>query len=227
MTNRNDLLAQSTQLITELSISHIVKYPSSYSTNDNEKRYPLILTLHGHGRNEKDLIGLSEHLQDDLLWISARGPVLYGKTGYDWYQLPPTPEKIASTLNTIHTFIKELIANYPIDASKVFLLGFSQGSMISLSYALAYPKSITGVIAQSGAIPSSIGLDIDFNGLKGKPIVITHGLDDPMMPINRARKTRDALINLGANLDYNEFQMGHTISNESLLTIKKWLEKQL
>ena len=227
MANSNDTFGQSNGLITDLSINHIVKYPKSYSSQDTGKRYPLILALHGHGSNEKDLIGLSPHLQENLFWVSGRGLHTLNEGSYDWYQLPPNPSKIAATLKALNTFIEELIVTYPIDPNKIYILGFSQGSMISLSYVMAFPDRIAGVIAQSGAIPSDIGLKINAAGLKDKPIIITHGLEDAAMPISRGRETRDILVGFGADVAYKEFQMGHTINEESLAAVKAWLNREL
>jgi len=223
--------SQTDMLITDLSIDHLVKTPSSYNSDDTEKQYALILALHGHGSNETDLIDLSTHLQDNLFWVSGRGPYTIGKNSFDWYEVTqmgsPDPEKIASALKTLSTFIEELIVTYPIDPNKIFLLGFSQGSMISMSYIMAYPNRIAGVIAQSGYIPPNIGVKIDYSGINKKPIIITHGIEDPNMPVTWGRKNRDMLISLGAKVEYKEFHMGHSISNESLQAIKNWLEKLL
>jgi len=222
----NSLMGQSDKLITDLSIKHIVKYPATYKTDSDEK-YPVIITFHGHGSNEKDLIGLSEYLQDDLFWISGRGPSALGGNSFDWYELPPTPEKIAAILQKINTFINELKSEYPIDTNKIFLMGFSQGSMISLSYALAFPSSVAGIIAQSGAIPPNIGLKIDTQNLIKMSIIITHGIEDRMMPIARAREAKDFLNKLKVDLSYNEFHMGHTINAESIVSVRNWLGLKL
>jgi len=229
MSSSESALGQTNQLRTDLSIAHLVKYPASFEKGNTDKKYPLILALHGHGSNETDLIGLSSHLQENLFWVSGRGPHTFGKNAYDWYEVTqmetPDPDRISAALRSIDGFIDELIAKYPIDPDKIFLLGFSQGSMISMSYAMAYPNRIAGVIAQSGYIPPSIGMEIDTSGIIDKPILITHGLEDPNMPISWGRKTRDTLVDLGADVEYKEFHMGHSISNESLQTVKEWLDK--
>lgn len=97
MTKTN--FSQTNTLVTKLVIEHIVKYPISYKANDTLKSYPLILTLHGHGSNEKNLIGLSTHFNEEIIWISGRGPHKLRSNHFDWYQLPPTPSKIATTIN--------------------------------------------------------------------------------------------------------------------------------
>ena len=227
MENNNMHSAQSSKLITDLSIAHIVKYPATFNDQKPTEKYPLILALHGHGSNEQDLISLSSHLPNNIFWVSGRGPHTIGENSCDWYELPPSPEKIAEILKRINVFVEELITTYPIDPNKVFVMGFSQGSMISLSYAMAFPNSISGVISQSGALPSNIGLPINKEGLTGKPMVITHGIQDRAMPIERARQARDILNELEVDLSYNEFHMDHTINNESIASVKEWLEIEL
>lgn len=56
-------------------------------------------------------------------------------------------------------------------------MGFSQGSMMSMSFLLTRHQRIAGVIAQSGYIPQQSGLVVDEAGVKGKPIIMTHGFE--------------------------------------------------
>jgi phospholipase/carboxylesterase len=196
-----------------------------------EARYPTILTLHGRGSNEQDLIGLASHLPEGLLWISPRGPHKLGLDSYEWYRVRiigrPDPDQVASALETIDHFIDEILSVYPVDPNKLFLLGFSQGSLLSMCYALEHPSRIAGVIAQSGYIPGHINLEIDEAEVRNKPFILIHGAQDTMIPIEWGRASRDRLQTLGMDMTYHEFQMGHTVSLDSLEVISKWLEKQL
>ena len=134
---------------------------------------------------------------------------------------------MANALDTVDRFIDEIIESYPVDKDKLYLLGFSQGSVVSLSYILTKPQRVAGVIAQSGYIPLETGLQIDESGVKGKPIILTHGTQDSILPIDWDRRSRDTLQKLGADLEYHEFNMGHNITAESLEVISAWLQKQL
>ncbi len=215
----------------QLSLHHLVQFPTSVRSQESETYYPTILALHGRGSNEHDLIGLAPHLPESLLWISPRAPLTLGPNSYEWYRVKvigrPDPEQVASALETIDHFIDELLPAYPIDPQKLFLLGFSQGSLLSMCYALTQPARVAGVIAQSGYIPSQINLEIDESGVKNKPFILTHGEQDTMLPIEWARLSRDRLQKLGVDLTYQEFQMGHAVSMDSLEIISEWLEKYL
>lgn len=214
-----------------LSLHHLVQYPTSSQGHESDIFYPTILALHGRGSNEHDLIGLASQLPDNVLWISPRAPLTLGSDSYEWYRVKiigrPDPEQVASALEIIDRFIDEILAAYPIDPQKLFLLGFSQGSILSMCYALSHPARVAGVIAQSGYIPSQIRLEIDESDVKNKPFILTHGEQDTMLPIEWARASRDRLQTLGVDLTYHEFQMGHSVSMDSLEIISEWLEKYL
>jgi|SRR5215208_2711495 len=215
----------------QLSLQHVVHFPASGQNLKPASPYPTILTLHGRGSNERDLIELAPHLPEDLLWISPRAPLVLGRDSYEWFRVRvigrPDPEQVLAALETIDHFIDEILSTYPVDPQKLFLLGFSQGSLLSLCYTLSHPARIAGVIAQSGYIPNTVDLEINQAELKDKPFILTHGEQDTLLPIDWARASRDQLQRLGVDLTYNEFQMGHTVSMESLAAISAWLNKQL
>jgi phospholipase/carboxylesterase len=214
----------------QLSLHHLLQFPVSVESQGTKTLYPTILALHGRGSNEQDLIGLASHLPEGLLWISPRAPLTLGPDSYEWYRVRiigrPDPAQVASALETIDHFIDEILSVYPIDPNKLFLLGFSQGSLLSMCYALEHPSRITGVIAQSGYIPGHINLEINETQVRNKPFILIHGTQDTMIPIEWGRASRDRLQTLGVNLTYHEFQMGHTVSLDSLEMISEWLGNQ-
>lgn len=216
---------------TNLSIYHLLRMPAGYNPADKETRYPAIFALHGHGSNERDLIGLAPHLQDNLLWVSGRGPVDFAPGAYDWYPVTqfgrPDPVHLEAALASIDRFLSELLDAYPIDPQKLFLLGFSQGSMISMSFLLTRPHRIAGVIAQSGYVPMQSGLQVDEAGVKDKPVVMTHGYEDSSMPLEWSHQSRDFLQRYSVNVEYHNFHMDHTITAESLAAVRAWLDRQL
>jgi phospholipase/carboxylesterase len=222
-----------------LSLQHIVKFPgastslatASKSDVPQNESYPTILALHGRGSNERDLIELAAYLPEGLLWISPRAPLPLGADSFEWYRVReigrPEPAQVISALEILERFIEEALNTYPINPTKFFLLGFSQGSILSMCFTLIHPSHIAGVIAQSGYIPKDVNLEIDEDEIRGKPFLLTHGNVDTMIPIEWGRLTRDMLQSLGVDLTYHEFHMGHQVSTESLAVISIWLGNQL
>lgn len=215
----------------ELSLHHLIELPTPPQPHESRVLNPAILALHGRGSNEGDLIELAPHLDEHLFWVSPRAPLLLGPNSYEWYRVGvigrPDPDQVFSAIETIDRFIDEILAAYPLDPQRLFLLGFSQGSLLSMCFALTHPGRVAGVIAQSGYIPNGVELEIDEAGVKGKPFLLTHGEQDTLIPVQWGRASRDRLRQLGVDLTYQEFQMGHTVSMESLEVISQWLAKQL
>src|SRR5262245_8992832 len=119
-----------------LSLEHLTRFPASHEGSPKvDSVYPAILALHGRGSNERDLIGLAPYLPQEFLWISPRGTFTLGPNSFEWFQITqigkPDPIRLANALNTLDTFIDEITTNYAIDKNKLYLLGFSQGSIVS------------------------------------------------------------------------------------------------
>ena len=214
-----------------LSLVHRIEYPAAAQSGEAPSRYPTVLALHGRGSNEDDLLGLAPHLPEGLLWISPRAPLLLGPSSFEWYRVRvigrPDPDQVLAALETIDHFIDEALAAYPIDPQRLFLFGFSQGSILSMCYTLTHPARVAGAIAQSGYLPENVKLEVDEAGVKSKPFLLTHGEQDTMIPVEWGRLTRDHLQRAGVDLEYHEFQMGHGVSMESLEVIHRWMDKQL
>lgn len=213
----------------QLSLQHRVQFPNSAQIENSGARYPAILALHGRGSNEEDLLELAPHLPAGLLWVTPRAPLPLGPGSYEWYRVKvvgrPDPAQVFSAIDTIDHFISEILVVYPIDPEKLFLLGFSQGSFLSMCYTLAHPARIAGVVAHSGYIPNGMKLEIDEADVKNKPFLLIHGEHDTMIPVEWGRASRDRLQELGADVTYREFQMGHQVSMASLEVIFTWLQQ--
>ncbi len=208
-----------------LSLHHLTRFPARAG-----EAHPTVICLHGRGSHEADLLGLAPYFDDRLLWISPRAPLeLMG--GFEWYRLEgigvPLQSTFDAAVETLDRFVTEAVSAYPVDPARLFLMGFSQGSMMSYSFALTQPARVAGVMAQSGYIPLTSGLKVDEAGLKGKPFIVTHGAADPMIPVQWGREARDYLVRVGAEVEYHEFPMGHSVSEDSIATISAWMDKRL
>ena len=193
---------------------------------------PLLLLLHGYGSNEEDLFSFASELPDEYYVVSARAPydMMYGS--YAWYAINFDADEnkfsdISQAIQSrdlIVTFIDELIANYAIDAANVTLIGFSQGAILSYSVAVSYPEKVKRVAAMSGYFNSEIATSNyeknDFSNLK---IFISHGTVDQVVPVDWARKAAPLLKQLGVDVVYKEYSIGHGISPQNFFDFKSWL----
>ncbi len=213
-----------------LSLEHLARFPERA---DGARQRPAVLALHGRGSDAGDLLGLAEFLDERLLWIAPRAPLALDG-GFEWYRLAqvgvPDQPSFEAALRGLERFVGEALAAYPIDPRRLYLLGFSQGSMMSYAFALTQPGRVAGVIAHSGYIPLAAleaAARIDAAGLRGKPFIIAHGARDRMIPVQWAQAARDSLRGWGADVQYHEFPIDHHVSDRSLAAIDGWLQAQL
>jgi phospholipase/carboxylesterase len=133
-------------------------------------------------------------------------------------------EQAKVSRDLIAQFIDELIQTYPIDAKKVTLVGFSQGSILSYAIALSHPDKVQRVVALSGYVSEPIleenYLRNDFTKLK---IFHSHGTVDQVIPVEWARKTKPFLEKLGIHSTYKEYPVGHGVAPQNFYDFKNWL----
>jgi phospholipase/carboxylesterase len=203
---------------------------------------PLLLLLHGVGSHEGDLFTLAPLLDERLVVLSLRAPVPLGPGQYGWFsvQLSPVSPIIDShqaeaSRRTLAEFIPVAVQGYSADPRRVFLLGFSQGAIMALAVALTRPELLAGAAVLNGrTLPELFAEDGPLarqlappGDLRGLPILVLHGLADPVLPIDFARETRSRLTALPIDLQYHELAGGHTITPEGLAIVQRWLRDRL
>jgi phospholipase/carboxylesterase len=215
----------------KLSLVHAVREPVDRSALPA----PVLLLLHGVGSNEQDLMGLAPMLDPRFFVISARAPLTLQHGSYAWYRFQLTPqghlidprEAEASRVGILR-FIDEVVNSYNVDPDRVYVMGFSQGCIMSISAALTEPRRFAGVVGMSGRLlPDTLDRAAPEHELRGLPVLIVHGTQDTVLGIEFGRAIRDALEKLAVDLTYREYAMGHHVSNESLSDIEHWLSGRL
>ena len=215
---------------TSLPLTHLVRRPTR-----DAGASPLLILLHGIGSNEEDLMGLEPYLDERFLIVSARAPYPYEWGGYAWFEIQWLPDRIAidraqaeQSRDLLVRFIGEAVAAYGADPARVYLMGFSQGAMMSGWVALTRPELVAGAALMSGRIPEELRDQIaESEQLAGKPFLVVHGTRDEVLPIQNGRASRDLLQQLPVELTYHEYPMGHEVSAQSLADVVSWLAARL
>ena len=214
----------------DLSLYHLIR-PSSLKENA-----PALIMLHGYGSDENDLFSFASELPEELFIISVRAPYTMQPFGNAWYAIhfdapqgkwSDTDQAIESR-DLIAQFIDEAISSYPINPDQVTLLGFSQGTILSMATALTYPEKIKNVVALSGYLNEDlIPVELNSDELKKLDFYCSHGSADQVIPVEWARKTPHYLESLGVKFVYSEFPVGHGVAPQNFFDFKKWLEDRL
>lgn len=210
-----------------LSLNYLVKHPKT----ENDKT-PLIILLHGVGSNETDLFSFANQLPDNYLIISARAPHTIGQASYAWYQVDFSTGKPVyntqqseSSRKIILKFIEELKTTYQFDHQKIYLVGFSQGAIMSYAVGLSNPCIIKGIGVMSGRLLEDTKPLIKKDHLKSLSVFISHGTEDPVLGIHYAREANTYLKELNVTPVFKEYKDGHTINQLMLKDLIDWLPK--
>lgn len=214
----------------ELSLVHLIRMPDQPSEDP-----PLLLLLHGVGSNEYDLFGLAEYLDPRFIVISTRAPINRAPGSYAWFNVTFTPDgplidpvQAEESRRRLVQFIDETVAEYGADPDRVYLMGFSQGAIMSASVALTQPESVAGAVLMSGRIlPEIRPLMASSQRLQGLPFLVVHGTTDTVLPIQHGRSSRTLLGSLPVRMEYREYPMAHEVSQQSLADIAAWLTQRL
>ncbi|TDQ29923.1 alpha/beta hydrolase [Tenacibaculum caenipelagi] len=212
-----------------MSLQYLVREPKSSITNP-----PLLILLHGYGSNEQDLFSFAEELPDDLLIVSARAPYDMGYGGYAWYAINfddvngkfSDLAQASTSVDQIATFIDEIKTKYNTNPDKTFLLGFSQGAILSYALSFKFPNKVQHVVALSGYINEKL-LPSEINNSIATDFYISHGIVDQVLPIEWARKAPVLLENFNLKNEYSEYPVGHGVAPQNFYSFKNWIVERL
>ena len=198
------------------------------------KNPPLLILLHGYGSNEQDLFSFAEELPEELLIVSTQAPYEMGYGAYAWYAINFDDVKgkfsdlkqAKTSIVKIADFIDEIKTKYNTNPDKTFLLGFSQGAILSYSLSFMYPNKVNYVVALSGYINQDMIPKKISKGIKTE-YYCSHGTVDQVLPVDWARKSKPFLDNLGLENAYSEYNVGHGVAPQNFYSFKTWIEERL
>ena len=148
----------------------------------------LVILVHGYGSNGEDLIGLVPYWREafpNASWVSPNAPEpLPGMPGcYQWWDIANRGDRTAGVRQAapvLDAFIDQELARQGLEERQLALVGFSQGTMMSLFVAPRRARQIAGVVGYSGRLLAADSLAAEVK--TRPPIFLAHG--------QRSRKPR-------------------------------------
>ena len=189
----------------------------------------LCLVLHGLGDSKEGWKPVATELGlDHLGFVCAQAPIPYYE-GWSWFDLDgdmhANSDQIRSSRALLDELVDHLLTTRNLAPERLFVLGFSQGCLMTLDWGLRRRERFAGLIGISGFIallneyPKSFG-----TAAQQQRILMTHGLYDPLIPIASTRRAKDALVNLGIPIDWREYAKAHTLDPEDeLADLHAWM----
>jgi thioredoxin 1 len=192
----------------------------------------LMLLVHGYGADERDLGGLLSYLDPEgkLAVVLPRGPeAAPGTPGFAWYSWSPQgdfdPAAFTASLDALDDLLDEACAEQGFERSQAIVAGFSQGAgmMVALAMRASDRPRPLGVLAMSPALPGLDAFEADWAAGKEVPVLVEHGDQDPLVPVERARQLARVLQANGVPVVYEEYPMGHQVALESIERARAWM----
>jgi len=207
-------------------------YYDLYVPDGNHPR-PLIIALHGYGGDKRSMMHLMRRINErDYVIASLQGPHqhLVRPTesspqlgyGFGWLSNFKPEESIALHHRLVLNIIETLTTSRTIDASRVFLLGFSQAVGINFRFAFTHHELVRGVIAICGGIPGDWQVDGKYQSGKIDVLYLAAERDEFYTP-DRMRQNAEALRGRAGSVELRFFDVGHEVPRESYPVINEWL----
>ncbi len=194
-----------------------------------------IALLHGWGANHEDLGDLAPyfHLPEyQFLFPNGIFEHEFTETGKMWYSFTGAGHltdrslaELATSRQILTDWVQSLPATTGVPLDRTWIAGFSQGGAMTLDIGLDLP--VAGLIVLSGYLHPNPRFESASQGLRplssSPPVLIVHGRQDDVVPIAAARQSRDLLIRCGVKVQYQEFDMGHSIVPEVLQVVRNFV----
>ena len=204
-----------------------------------------VLWLHGLGADGSDFVPLVDELP--LSSVSPvrfifphapmrpvsinRGVVMRAWFDYDEVSHGAGVREDIASLRQSQLAVNALIAREKergIGAERIVLAGFSQGGALALQAGLRYPEQLAGIIGLSCYLPAlqTFASETHLSNLT-TPIFMAHGRTDPVIPMAFALLSRQQLVEAGYAVEWNEYEMAHSVCAQEIVDIGEWLKRVL
>ena len=196
----------------------------------------LVVLVHGYGADGNDLIGLAPHFAQalpDAAFVSPHAPypcemAPFGRQWFNVWNEDPVSrlDEIRHAAAILDGFIDERCAAIGIAEDRLALLGFSQGTMMSLFVAPRRAVPCAGVLGYSGRLEGADLLAAET--VSRPPVVLVHGDSDELLPLHRLQHAEAALAENGFDVAAHVRPgLGHGIDEAGIEIGRRFLASRL
>ena len=184
----------------------------------------LIVALHGWGANAEDVASLLPfiNLPDyQFIFPDAPFPHPHSPVGKAWYDLRKENmyEGLTESRQMLIDLLQSLESSTGVPLSRTVLSGFSQGGAMTLDVGLKLP--LAGLAVMSGYLHPDVATTPAKTNFP--QILIMHGRQDEVVPLQSAIKARETVESLGVAVKYHEFDAGHEINPQMLNLLRNFV----
>ena len=217
--------------------NHMLEGPRVAAKSGTAKS--LVILLHGYGADGNDLIGLAGPMggalaDTEFVSPNAPEPCAAAPMGRQWFPISyidgsteeAMREGMARAVVALDEFIDAEIERSGLPASKVALMGFSQGTMMSLHVAPRRAGQLACVVGFSGRLlePERLAGEI----VTRPPVLLIHGDADPVVPFESMQAAGEGLAAAGVEVSgFPRPGLGHGIDEQGMAAAAQFLMQHL
>lgn len=215
------------------------------------RRYPLVMILHGHGANPENYVGMFERVASSLEAIVCAPygpyPIPFERGhGFSWYPAPWFFQELLATgsstgdraqrrqeielreqevsRNFVLAAIDHVSSEYPVDPDRVFLMGHSEGGVLAYGLALEYPDRFRALIVVGARLRASDATPEILTEAAGRlEVMICHSRGDSAVSYDQAKAAAQTLKSSGVQNKIFPYEGGHGFTAELAQTIGHWI----
>lgn len=199
------------------TVHYLLFLPKGYGVSDKERKWPLMLFLHGAG----------ERGEGNLELVKVHGPpkIVQSKPEFPFILVSPQcPEGQRWDAGTLLALLDKVESQLSVDKQRVCVTGLSMGGYGTWTLVAAAPERFAAAVPICGG-----GNVADAEKLKGVPFRVYHGDQDRAVPVGRSREMVEALKKAGGRVEYTEYEgVGHDSWTRTYAAdeLYDWLLKQ-
>ncbi len=202
-----------------------------------------VIWLHGLGADGHDFEPVAPQLgfsdQPAVRFVFPHAPVrpitinggMSMRGWYDIREMAINRQEDRAGLEESQQIVESLIAienQRGIPSERIFLAGFSQGGAVSLFTGLRHAEKLAGIIALSTYLPDAGSTEAERHPANHtRPILMAHGIGDPIIPLIMAEDSRDTLNSMGYQTEWLSYPMEHSVCMEEIRDIAGFLRRQI
>jgi len=181
-----------------------------------------LLALHGMGGDENDLLPVCRSVAPGASVLSPRGQAIEDGLFKFFNRLGPgvfDENEIRRRANDLQEWIGSASAQYNLDPSRIYVLGYSNGANIAVATMLLHPGVIAGGVLLR---PRLVLKPETLPDLKGAPVLIAAGETDTAIPLPETEALGRLLSAAGATVDLAVAETGHDLTPQDFNMAKRW-----
>ena len=205
-----------------------------HGTESGKAPKQLVVLLHGYGADGADLIGLAPYLgqaMPDAAFVAPNAPFPCNMAiwGFQWFDIDGAgPEKrlegVQFADRLLQPFLDAQLEAHGVPQEELYLIGFSQGMMMSMHSGLrrtVQPRAIVGISGRLLA-PELLKAEMTCK----PPVLLVHGDHDEVVSLESQEKAQQALLTAGLEVEtYTVAGLGHGIDEEVILKVAQFLQR--